>query len=189
MDDFRSVAGYGEGLLRERIRRAMQDQAGTMYRSRMSQYQMRMQYLSPQGRLREMRQYLADLEEKLQAGVDRRAPRLPSEQTGHLSGTVPGALAPSEAEPGLFLCGQMKKNHPVTSIKEVSPGREPYHFAVTDGRDPGIGTGDQGGGQSMTEETKRAEEKDHRRSVQGAGCAGSEAGGQGDFAGRVLPLL
>ena len=65
VDDFRSVADTVKGY-EERIRRAMRTRLD-LYRSRMSQYQMQMQYLSPQGRLRDMRQYLADIEEKLKS--------------------------------------------------------------------------------------------------------------------------
>lgn len=49
---------------RERMQRAVWSGI-ELYRSRLAQYQVHMQYLSPESRMREMRQYLADMEDKL----------------------------------------------------------------------------------------------------------------------------
>lgn len=55
----------------ERLRRAMWGKL-ELKRSRLGQYQVRMQYLNPENRLRENRLYLIDLEEQIKASMERR---------------------------------------------------------------------------------------------------------------------
>lgn len=70
VDDYRSVvetlAVYGE-----RMHRAVWGKT-ELYRSRLEQYQVRLQYLSPESRLRENRQRLADLEMQMEAAMNGR---------------------------------------------------------------------------------------------------------------------
>lgn len=129
VDDFRSVADTVKGY-EERIRRAMMTRLD-LYRSRMSQYQMQMQYLSPQGRLRDMRQYLADIEEKLKSGVDRRI-RDCRHTLGIYLERFQG-LSPLRKLNQGFSYVTDEENHPVTSIKNVRSG-ESLTISVTDGR-------------------------------------------------------
>lgn len=70
VDDYRSVVeavvSYGE-----RLRRAMWGKMD-LVRAKLSRYQVRMQYLSPEARLREKRQYLSDMEETLSAAMEQK---------------------------------------------------------------------------------------------------------------------
>lgn len=66
--DYKSVVDAA-GSYRERLHRAMWGKA-ELFRERMEKYQTKMQYVSPQNRLREDRQRLADLEEAVFAGMD-----------------------------------------------------------------------------------------------------------------------
>ncbi len=70
VDDYRSVV---ETLASsdERLRRAMRTKLDLL-RGRLSQYQVKMQYLSPENRLRENLLRLADLEERIRGGMERR---------------------------------------------------------------------------------------------------------------------
>lgn len=70
VDDFRSVA-ESVFLYRQRFYRAMSNQLDSD-RNRLKQLQMRLGYLSPQSRLREQRQRLADLEDAVRGGMDRK---------------------------------------------------------------------------------------------------------------------
>ena len=70
VDDFRSIVESVK-TYEERLNRAMWGRVDLL-RSRLSQYQVRIQYLSPQNRLRENRQRLADLEERIRGAFDRR---------------------------------------------------------------------------------------------------------------------
>ncbi|HIZ22027.1 MAG TPA: exodeoxyribonuclease VII large subunit [Candidatus Blautia faecigallinarum] len=128
VDDYRSVLETA-GAFRERIQRAMQNRM-ELYKSKMSQYQMRMQYLSPQSRLREMRQYLADLEEKMQAGMEGKLFDRRSRLSIYLEKFQ--GLSPLRKLNQGFSYVSNEKNHTVTSIKEVTPG-EILNIAVTDG--------------------------------------------------------
>lgn len=128
VDDYRSVLETA-GAFRERIQRAMQNRM-ELYKSKMSQYQMRMQYLSPQSRLREMRQYLADLEEKMQAGMEGKLFDCRSRLSIYLEKFQ--GLSPLRKLNQGFSYVSNEKNHTVTSIKEVTPG-EILNIAVTDG--------------------------------------------------------
>ena len=128
VDDYRSVLETA-GAFRERIQRAMQNRMD-LYKSKMSQYQMRMQYLSPQSRLREMRQYLADLEEKMQAGMEGKLFDRRSRLSIYLEKFQ--GLSPLRKLNQGFSYVSNEKNHTVTSIKEVTPG-EILNIAVTDG--------------------------------------------------------
>lgn len=60
--DFKSILDAMSSY-KERFQRAMWSEI-ELYRSRLAKHQIHMQYLSPESRLREMRQYLADMEEK-----------------------------------------------------------------------------------------------------------------------------
>lgn len=128
VDDYRSVLETA-GAFRERIQRAMQNRM-ELYKSKMSQYQMRMQYLSPQSRLREMRQYLADLEEKMQAGMEGKLFDRRSRLSIYLEKFQ--GLSPLRKLNQGFSYVSNEKNHTVTSIKEVTLG-EILNIAVTDG--------------------------------------------------------
>ncbi len=66
--DYKSVVDAA-GSYRERLHRAMWGKA-ELFRERMEKYQTKLQYVSPQNRLREDRQRLADLEEAVFAGMD-----------------------------------------------------------------------------------------------------------------------
>lgn len=70
VDDYRSIvetaASYGE-----RFRRAMWTKVDFL-RSVLERHQMRLQYLSPGNRLLENRQYLADMQERMEGAMERR---------------------------------------------------------------------------------------------------------------------
>lgn len=61
--DYRTMA-ESLSLIKERLKRAMSARI-TLERTRLSGYQMRLQYLSPEAKLRDNRQFLADMEERL----------------------------------------------------------------------------------------------------------------------------
>lgn len=67
--DYRSVVDAA-GSYRERLHRAMKGKT-ELFRERMEKYQTKFQYLSPQSRLREDRQRLADLEDAVFSGMER----------------------------------------------------------------------------------------------------------------------
>ncbi len=70
VDDYRSIVEAAVSY-EERLRRAMWGKL-ELKRSRLGQYQVRMQYLNPENRLRENRLYLIDLEEQIKASMERR---------------------------------------------------------------------------------------------------------------------
>ena len=103
VDDFRSIVESVK-TYEERLNRAMWGRVDLL-RSRLSQYQVRIQYLSPQNRLRENRQRLADLEERIRGAFDRRMQDYRHRLSIYLERFC-RSVPPSEAESGLFLCGR-----------------------------------------------------------------------------------
>lgn len=128
VDDYRSVVETAKAY-EDRIRRAMRTRLD-LYKSRMAQYQMQMQYLSPESRLRDMRQYLIDMEEKLKNGVERRI--MDCRHTLGIYLERFQGLSPLRKLNQGFSYVTDEENHPVTSVKNVKPGAS-LTIAVTDG--------------------------------------------------------
>ena len=70
VDDYRSVI-EAVSIYRQRLYRAMSGKMD-LYRSRLEHFQTKFAYLSPENRLREQRQRLADLENAVQNGMNRK---------------------------------------------------------------------------------------------------------------------
>lgn len=70
VDDYRRLVEAAASY-EERLHRAMQGRL-ELLQSRLSAYQMKLQYLSPENRLREQQQYLADLEDRIRDGMERK---------------------------------------------------------------------------------------------------------------------
>lgn len=70
VDDYRSVI-EAVSIYRQRLYRAMSGKTD-LYRSRLEHFQTKFAYLSPENRLREQRQRLADLENAVQNGMNRK---------------------------------------------------------------------------------------------------------------------
>lgn len=70
VDDYRSVI-EAVSIYRQRLYRAMSGKMD-LYRSRLEHFQTKFAYLSPENRLREQRQRLADLENTVQNGMNRK---------------------------------------------------------------------------------------------------------------------
>ena len=68
VDDYRSVV-EAVSIYRQRIYRAMSSKTD-LYRSRLEHFQTKFGYLSPENKLREQRQRLADLEDYIQNGMN-----------------------------------------------------------------------------------------------------------------------
>lgn len=101
-----------------------------LYRSRLSQCQIRMQYLSPQSRLRDMRQYLADLEERLHNAAEAQI-REYRHTLGIFVEKFQGLSPLKKLNQGYsYVRDQNRKT--VTSVRSVKKGDE-LLIAVTDG--------------------------------------------------------
>jgi exodeoxyribonuclease VII large subunit len=68
VEDYRSILEAAVSY-EERLRRAMWGKMD-LYRSYLERYQMKLQYVSPQSRLQDQQQYLADLEDRLRTAME-----------------------------------------------------------------------------------------------------------------------
>ena len=128
VDDFGSLLDKLESE-ESRMRRAM-DQRVTLLRMRIGQYRTRLSYLSPQSRLREQQQYLADLEERFLTRMERKL-----EEGRH------GLAIRLERFKGLSPLAKLNQGYAyvsdpggkaITSVKQVKTG-DFLTISVTDG--------------------------------------------------------
>lgn len=129
VDDYRAVVETVRSC-EERLRRAMWNRLD-LCRSRLSGYQTRMQYLSPEKKLSDMRLYLTDMGDRIQNAMegtirDRR-------HALHLYLEKFQGLSPLKKLNQGYSYVTDEKERPVTSIKDVRTGGM-LHIAVTDGR-------------------------------------------------------
>lgn len=128
VDDFRSIA---ESLKRyeERLNRAVWGRVDLL-RSRLSQYQVRIQYLSPQNRLLENRQRLADAEDRIRGAFDRRIQECRHSLSIYLERFA--GLSPLRKLNQGYSYVADEQGKAVTSITQAKPG-DRLTISVTDG--------------------------------------------------------
>lgn len=128
VDDYRSVvetaAAYGE-----RFRRVMRGRM-ELFQSRLGQYRMKLQYLSPENRLRENRQRLADTEDRIRGGMEQKL----QENRHRLSIYIErfSGLSPLRKLNQGFSYVADANGKTVTKVEQVSPG-DLLTISVTDG--------------------------------------------------------
>ena len=128
VDDYRSVvetaAAYGE-----RFRRVMRGRMD-LFQSRLGQYRMKLQYLSPENRLRENRQRLADTEDRIRGGMEQKL----QENRHRLSIYIErfSGLSPLRKLNQGFSYVADANGKTVTKVEQVSPG-DLLTISVTDG--------------------------------------------------------
>lgn len=128
VDDFGTVVETIHSY-KERFYRAMWSKR-ELYRSRLSQYQVRMQYLSPESRLREMHQYLSDMEERIRSSIEAHI-----RECRHTLGIYLEkfeGLSPLKKLNRGYSYVTDRNGHTITSVKSVKRG-EDLTIAVTDG--------------------------------------------------------
>lgn len=128
VNDYRSIVEAAVSY-EERLHRAMWGRL-ELFRSRMKQYQIRMQYLSPENRLFEKRQYLVDLEEQFKASMEGRI-----QEYRHTLGIYLerfGGLSPLKKLNQGYSYVADRNGRSVTSISQVSEG-DKITISVTDG--------------------------------------------------------
>ena len=128
VDDFRSIVESVK-TYEERLNRAMWGRVDLL-RSRLSQYQVRIQYLSPQNRLRENRQRLADLEERIRGAFDRRMQDYRHRLSIYLE-RFAGLYPLRKLNQGYSYVAD-EQGKAVTSITQAKPG-DRLTISVTDG--------------------------------------------------------
>ena len=128
VDDFRSIVESVK-TYEERLNRAMWGRVDLL-RSRLSQYQVRIQYLSPQNRLRENRQRLADLEERIRGAFDRRMQDYRHRLSIYLERFA--GLSPLRKLNQGYSYVADEQGKAVTSITQAKPG-DRLTISVTDG--------------------------------------------------------
>ncbi|MDC7286526.1 exodeoxyribonuclease VII large subunit [Blautia schinkii] len=128
VDDYRSIV-EAAGSYGERLHRAMWGRIDLL-RSRLGQYEVKMQYLSPENRLREKRQYLAELEDSIRGSMERAV----SESRHRLSLYLErfGGLSPLRKLNQGFSYVADEQGRTVTSVAQVEHG-DVLHISVTDG--------------------------------------------------------
>lgn len=128
VNDFRSIVETAASF-EERFRRAMLGKTDLM-RSRLEQYQMKLMYLSPESRLRDNRQRLLDVEERIRGGMGDR-----------VQGCRHALAIYLERFSGLSPLGKLNQGYSyvadeegraVTSVRQVKAG-DRLHISVTDG--------------------------------------------------------
>lgn len=128
MDDYRSVI-EAVSIYRQRLYRAMSGKMD-LYRSRLEHFQTKFAYLSPENRLREQRQRLADLENAVQNGMNRKL----QDERHRLSVYLErfAGLSPlKKLNQGYsYVADKYKKT--LTSVEQVQNG-DTIYISVTDG--------------------------------------------------------
>lgn len=120
------LAVYDYRALQEDLRayeKALQDRMGdrlTRMWERIRQYQTRLRYLSPQSQIREKRQYLADMEERLRADMDRQILR--AQNTLDLYVERLKGLSPLDRLKQGFSYSMDEKGRTLMSIAQVQAG-------------------------------------------------------------------
>ena len=128
VDDYRSVI-EAVSIYRQRLYRAMSGKMD-LYRSRLEHFQTKFAYLSPENRLREQRQRLADLENAVQNGMNRKL----QDERHRLSVYLErfAGLSPlKKLNQGYsYVADKYKKT--LTSVEQVQNG-DTIYISVTDG--------------------------------------------------------
>ena len=128
VDDYRSVI-EAVSIYRQRLYRAMSGKMD-LYRSRLEHFQTKFVYLSPENRLREQRQRLADLENAVQNGMNRKL----QDERHRLSVYLErfAGLSPlKKLNQGYsYVADKYKKT--LTSVEQVQNG-DTIYISVTDG--------------------------------------------------------
>ena len=128
VDDYRSVI-EAVSIYRQRLYRAMSGKMD-LYRSRLEHFQTKFAYLSPENRLREQRQRLADLENTVQNGMNRKL----QDERHRLSVYLErfAGLSPlKKLNQGYSYVADKYKNT-LTSVEQVQNG-DTIYISVTDG--------------------------------------------------------
>lgn len=128
VDDYRSIV-EAVGSYRERLRRGMCGKL-ELIQERLERYQVRMQYLSPEARLREKRQFLADMEDTLQGAMEQKLQRARYSLELYLERF--SGLSPLKKLNQGFSYVADEKGKTVTSISQVKTG-DVLRISVTDG--------------------------------------------------------
>lgn len=128
VDDYRSVVETVFAY-EDRLRRAMYSRV-ELYRSHLDRYQVKLQYLSPENRLRENRQRLADTEDRIRYGIERKM----QENRHRLSLYIErfSGLSPLRKLNQGYSYVSDAHGKTVTSVEQVSPG-DMLTISVTDG--------------------------------------------------------
>ena len=128
VDDYRSVI-EAVSIYRQRLYRAMSGKMD-LYRGRLEHFQTKFAYLSPENRLREQRQRLADLENAVQNGMNRKL----QDERHRLSVYLErfAGLSPlKKLNQGYsYVADKYKKT--LTSVEQVQNG-DTIYISVTDG--------------------------------------------------------
>ena len=128
VDDYRSVI-EAVSIYRQRLYRAMSGKTD-LYRNRLEHFQTKFAYLSPENRLREQRQRLADLENTVQNGMNRKL----QDERHRLSVYLErfAGLSPlKKLNQGYsYVADKYKKT--LTSVEQVQNG-DTIYISVTDG--------------------------------------------------------
>lgn len=128
VDDYRSIV-EAAAAYEERLRRAMWGRMD-LFRSRLSQYQMRMQFLSPESRLRDNRQRLFDGEDRIRSAMELRMKEYRHSLSIYL--TRFEGLSPLRKLNQGYSYVADEKGKTVSSITQVEPG-DRLTISVTDG--------------------------------------------------------
>lgn len=128
VDDYAGVV-QAVGSMRERLDRAMLGKID-IARTRLGQYQVRMQYLSPETKLREKRQFLADMEDTLRDAMEQKL--LGARHTLSLYLERFSGLSPLRKLNQGFSYVADYKGKTVTSVSQVKTG-DTLMISVTDG--------------------------------------------------------
>lgn len=128
VDDYRSIVDAA-GSYRERLCRSMYGKLELM-QARLERYQVRMQYLSPEARLREKRQFLADMEDTLQAAMKQKFQQARYSFEVYLERL--SGLSPLKKLKQGFSYVADETGKTVTSIAQVKTG-DVLRISVTDG--------------------------------------------------------
>ena len=128
VDDFRSVV-QTILLYKQRMYRAMSGKVD-LSRSRLEQFQTRLSYLSPEARLREQRQPLADLQNAIEDGMNQKLKENRHRLAVYLEKFA--GLSPLRKLNQGFSYVADKDHKTLTSVEQVQTG-EPVFISVTDG--------------------------------------------------------
>ena len=127
--DYKSIVDAVDSS-RERLHRAMWGKL-QLLKSRLDQYQVRMQYLNPQGRLRDRQQYAADMEERLYKGMEAKLREKRNLLALYLE-KYAGLSPLRKLNQGYSYVTDIQ-GHAVTSIEGIRE-KDRLFIAVTDGR-------------------------------------------------------
>lgn len=116
-------------IYRERLQRGMNSKV-ELFAARLTAYETKLKYLSPESMLREKRQYAADLEERLRSSMECRL----TEKRHELAVWIQRfeGLSPLKKLNGGYAFVSAPNGHAVTKISQVKKG-DRLSIAVTDG--------------------------------------------------------